>query len=170
MSSQRTDHLDVKASICHSNFNDRSRIHHHLSLCTRGNRAETLTDWARRLGYEFANDSQSAIALTMNGSTKSRAKHIDTKYHFIREAIANGHVELIFSHLSQWLLMLSLTKYPVIDSSSFDSRWVSDCRLIVFWIAYIKVFCKWECWNMLCFLLSMLDNGFYILLLNRKML
>ena len=32
----------------------------------------------------------------MNGSTKSRAKHIDTKYHFIREAIANGHVELIF--------------------------------------------------------------------------
>lgn len=41
-------------------------------------------------------DSQSAIALSANSSTKSRAKHIDIKYHFIREAIANGHVKLVF--------------------------------------------------------------------------
>ena len=39
-------------------------------------------------------DSQSAIAIANNTSRKSRAKHIDIKYHFIRESVANHSIAL----------------------------------------------------------------------------
>ncbi|XP_067940345.1 uncharacterized protein [Watersipora subatra] len=37
-------------------------------------------------------DNQAAIAIAKNTATKSRTKHIDIKYHFLREAVANGHI------------------------------------------------------------------------------
>nr|GEU80598.1 integrase, catalytic region, zinc finger, CCHC-type, peptidase aspartic, catalytic [Tanacetum cinerariifolium] len=41
-------------------------------------------------------DSQSAIAISCNPVQHSRTKHIDTRYHFIKEQIENGIIELYF--------------------------------------------------------------------------
>ncbi|GKD89385.1 retrovirus-related pol polyprotein from transposon TNT 1-94 [Tanacetum coccineum] len=41
-------------------------------------------------------DNKSAIALCCNNIQHSRAKHIDVRYHFIKEQVENGIVELYF--------------------------------------------------------------------------
>ncbi|GKE49658.1 retrovirus-related pol polyprotein from transposon TNT 1-94 [Tanacetum coccineum] len=41
-------------------------------------------------------DNKSAIALCCNNVQHSRAKHIDVRYHFIKEEVENGIVELYF--------------------------------------------------------------------------
>ncbi|GJV20876.1 hypothetical protein Tco_1369896 [Tanacetum coccineum] len=41
-------------------------------------------------------DNKSAIALCCNNVQHSRAKHIDVLYHFIKEQVENGIVELYF--------------------------------------------------------------------------
>ncbi|GJZ82268.1 hypothetical protein Tco_0647441, partial [Tanacetum coccineum] len=56
-----------------------------------------LTDY----GFKFNKiplycDNKSAIALCYNNVQHSRAKHIDIRYHFIKEQVENGIVELYF--------------------------------------------------------------------------
>nr|GEY58136.1 retrovirus-related Pol polyprotein from transposon TNT 1-94 [Tanacetum cinerariifolium] len=56
-----------------------------------------LTDY----GFQFNNiplycDNKSAIALCCNNVQHSRAKHIDIRYHFIKEQVENVIVELYF--------------------------------------------------------------------------
>jgi len=41
-------------------------------------------------------DSQSAIALTKDGSYHARTKHIDIRYHFIRFVVDNGSLRLLY--------------------------------------------------------------------------
>nr|GFB43576.1 ribonuclease H-like domain-containing protein [Tanacetum cinerariifolium] len=41
-------------------------------------------------------DSQSAIAFSCNPIQQSRTKHIHTRYHFIKEHVKNGIIELYF--------------------------------------------------------------------------
>ncbi|GJT42463.1 hypothetical protein Tco_0951178 [Tanacetum coccineum] len=41
-------------------------------------------------------DNKSAIALCCNNAQHSRSKHIDIRYHFIKEQVKNGVVELYF--------------------------------------------------------------------------
>nr|GFA78662.1 hypothetical protein [Tanacetum cinerariifolium] len=41
-------------------------------------------------------DSQSAIAISCNPVQHSRTKHINTRYHFIKEQVENGIIELYF--------------------------------------------------------------------------
>ncbi|GKB12115.1 hypothetical protein Tco_0846038 [Tanacetum coccineum] len=41
-------------------------------------------------------DNKSAIALCCNNVQHSRAKHIDVRYHFIKEQVENGIAELYF--------------------------------------------------------------------------
>ncbi|GJW47053.1 hypothetical protein Tco_0078699 [Tanacetum coccineum] len=41
-------------------------------------------------------DNKSAIALCCNNVQHSRSKHIDVRYHFIKEHVENGVVELYF--------------------------------------------------------------------------
>ena len=41
-------------------------------------------------------DNQSAICLTKNQQTHGRSKHIDIKFHFIRELVESGKVELVY--------------------------------------------------------------------------
>ena len=40
-------------------------------------------------------DSQSAIALSKNNVHHERTKHVDTKFHKIRQVIAHGHVNVL---------------------------------------------------------------------------
>ncbi|GJX83980.1 hypothetical protein Tco_0333461 [Tanacetum coccineum] len=59
--------------------------------------ADALTDY----GFQFNKiplycDNKSAIALCCNNVQHSRAKHIDVRYHFIKEQVENGIVELYF--------------------------------------------------------------------------
>ncbi|GKC37816.1 hypothetical protein Tco_1050200 [Tanacetum coccineum] len=56
-----------------------------------------LTDY----GFQFNKiplycDNKSAIALCCNNVQHSRVKHIDVRYHFIKEHVENGVVELYF--------------------------------------------------------------------------
>ncbi|GJY11010.1 retrovirus-related pol polyprotein from transposon TNT 1-94 [Tanacetum coccineum] len=56
-----------------------------------------LTDY----GFQFNKiplycDNKSAIALCCNNVQHSRAKHIDVRYHFIKDQVENGIVELYF--------------------------------------------------------------------------
>ena len=41
-------------------------------------------------------DNRSAIALCCNNVQHSRSKHIDIRYHFIKEQVENGVIELYF--------------------------------------------------------------------------
>ncbi|GJU45410.1 hypothetical protein Tco_1202676 [Tanacetum coccineum] len=41
-------------------------------------------------------DNKSAIALCCNNVQHSRSKHIDVRYHFIKEQVENGVVKLYF--------------------------------------------------------------------------
>ncbi|GJZ94190.1 retrovirus-related pol polyprotein from transposon TNT 1-94 [Tanacetum coccineum] len=62
-----------------------------------GELKEEVTDY----GFQFNKiplyrDNKSAIALCCNNVQRSRAKHIDVRYHFIKEQVENGIVELYF--------------------------------------------------------------------------
>ncbi|GJY38550.1 retrovirus-related pol polyprotein from transposon TNT 1-94 [Tanacetum coccineum] len=63
-----------------------------------------LTDY----GFQFNKiplyyDNKSAIALCCNNVQHSRAKHIDVRYHFIKEQVENGIVELYFVRMEYQL-------------------------------------------------------------------
>ncbi|GJY93108.1 hypothetical protein Tco_0508890 [Tanacetum coccineum] len=54
-----------------------------------------LTDYGFQLNkIPLYYDNKSAIALCCNNVQHSRAKHIDVRYHFIKEQVENGIVEL----------------------------------------------------------------------------
>ncbi|GJR39262.1 retrovirus-related pol polyprotein from transposon TNT 1-94 [Tanacetum coccineum] len=76
---------------------------HAVCLCARYQAKPTkkhlqaLTDY----GFQFNKiplycDNKSAIALCCNNVQHSQAKHIDVHYHFIKEQVENGIVELYF--------------------------------------------------------------------------
>ncbi|GJZ70657.1 hypothetical protein Tco_0634508 [Tanacetum coccineum] len=48
-------------------------------------------------------DNKSAIALCYNNVQHSQAKHIDVRYHFIKEQVENGIVELYFVRIEYQL-------------------------------------------------------------------
>ncbi|GKE03967.1 hypothetical protein Tco_1395985 [Tanacetum coccineum] len=63
-----------------------------------------LTDY----GFQFNKiplycDNKSAIALCCNNVQHSRAKHIDIRYHFIKEQVENRIVELYFIQIEYQL-------------------------------------------------------------------
>ncbi|GJZ79452.1 retrovirus-related pol polyprotein from transposon TNT 1-94 [Tanacetum coccineum] len=53
-------------------------------------------------------ENKSAIALCCNNVQHSRAKHIDVRYHFIKEQVENGIVELYFVRTDYQLADISL--------------------------------------------------------------
>ena len=71
-------------------------------------------------------DNTSAITITQNLVQHPRTKHIDIKYHFIREHVMNGIVELHFVP-SEKQLADNFTK--PLDESTF-SRLVSELGML----------------------------------------
>ncbi|GJT08198.1 retrovirus-related pol polyprotein from transposon TNT 1-94 [Tanacetum coccineum] len=72
-----------------------------------------LTDY----GFQFNKiplyrDNKSAIALCCNNVQHSRAKHIDVRYHFIKEQVENGIVELYFVRTEYQLADIFTKLFP----------------------------------------------------------
>nr|GFD00123.1 retrovirus-related Pol polyprotein from transposon TNT 1-94 [Tanacetum cinerariifolium] len=55
-------------------------------------------------------DSQSAIAISCNPVQHSRTKHIHTRYHFIKEQVENGIIELLYFVKTEYQLADMFTK------------------------------------------------------------
>ncbi|GKE63553.1 hypothetical protein Tco_1513920, partial [Tanacetum coccineum] len=65
-------------------------------------------DTRRNYGFQFNkiplySDNKSAIALCCNNVQHSKAKHIDVEYHFIKEQVENGILELYFLRIEYQL-------------------------------------------------------------------
>nr|GEY82326.1 retrovirus-related Pol polyprotein from transposon TNT 1-94 [Tanacetum cinerariifolium] len=72
-----------------------------------------LTDY----GFDFNKiplycDNRSAIALCCNNVQHSRSKHIDIRYHFIREQVKRGVVELYFMSMDYQLADIFIKALP----------------------------------------------------------
>ncbi|GJZ04281.1 hypothetical protein Tco_0537556 [Tanacetum coccineum] len=72
-----------------------------------------LTDY----GFQFNKiplycDNKSAIALCCNNIQHSRAKHIDVRYHFIKERVENGIVGLYFVQTEYQLADIYIKPLP----------------------------------------------------------
>ena len=57
-------------------------------------------------------DNKSAIALCCNNVQHSRSKHIDIRYHFIKEQVENGVVELYFVRTDYQLADIFMKALP----------------------------------------------------------
>ena len=88
-----------------------------------------LVDYGRQLEkIPILLDNTSAIAITENPVQHSRTKHIDIRYHFIREHVMNDTVELHFV-LSEKQLADIFTK--PLDESTF-TRLVCELGMLNF--------------------------------------
>ncbi|GJX48519.1 hypothetical protein Tco_0273709 [Tanacetum coccineum] len=68
-------------------------------------------------------DSQSAIAISCNPVQHSRTKHIHTRYHFIKEQVENGIIELYFVRTEYQLADMFTKALP-------EDRFQYPCRRI----------------------------------------
>lgn len=70
-----------------------------MAICEASKEAVFLKNFLGELigGYKsilLYNDNQSAQKLAANPVTHKRSKHIDVRYHFVREVVAKGDIEL----------------------------------------------------------------------------
>ncbi len=47
-------------------------------------------------------DNAGAIFMTGNVSTNSQTKHVDVRYHFVRESVEEGFVKIVFVQSEQY--------------------------------------------------------------------
>ena len=70
-----------------------------LSDCSR--QVAWVHQLFREIGYdlgaiEVSSDNQGAVFIASNPVTEKRSKHIDIRYHYIREVIARGLVDVTY--------------------------------------------------------------------------
>ena len=80
-------------------------------------------------------DNTSAIAITENPVQHSRTKHIDIKYHFIREHVMNGTVEVHFVPSEKQLADI-FTK--PLDESTF-TKLVSELGMLNYSLIHVLI-------------------------------
>ena len=74
----------------------------YIALCSAAQEATWLRSLLESLGFtkskatKLYEDNHGAIALTKNPKIHSRTKHIDIKYHYIREAVEKKDNELVY--------------------------------------------------------------------------
>ena len=72
----------------------------YIALCSVNQVIIWLRSFLNEIGYNQINpssifaDNQGAIAIAKNTSHKSRTRHIDIKFHFIKEKVSNNEVEI----------------------------------------------------------------------------
>jgi hypothetical protein len=80
----------------------------YMAECQAAKEAVWLRALLNELGLEseaegpttILTDSQGAMALAKNPEHHQRSKHIDIRYHFVREQVAQGSIELVYIHTS----------------------------------------------------------------------
>jgi hypothetical protein len=101
--------------------------------------------WLRRLVESFDihqdgplkvySDSQSAIAMVTNPKLSSRTKHIDTKYHHVKDSVNNNVIKLIYVStdnntadvLTKPLARIKLMQFRTSLGLSSDARIEEEC-------------------------------------------
>nr|GEY82729.1 retrovirus-related Pol polyprotein from transposon TNT 1-94 [Tanacetum cinerariifolium] len=68
-------------------------------------------------------DNKSVIALCYNNVQHSRSKHIDIRYHFIKEQVKNGVIELYFINTEYQLRISSLKLLAEIELTFLSTSW-----------------------------------------------
>ena len=68
-------------------------------------------------------DNQGAIALSRNPKHHPRAKHIDVKYHYIRETIERGSIALSYCPTADMVADVMMKGFSVLRN--FVHQWVS---------------------------------------------
>lgn len=87
----------------------------YVSLCSATQEAVWLRVLLDGMGFKQANattifeDNQGAIALAKNPAHHSRTKHIDIKYHYIRDAVSTKEIKLKYCPTQEMIADL-LTK------------------------------------------------------------
>lgn len=86
----------------------------YMALCAAIQEAMFLRQLLKDMGFPqprtvLYEDNQGCVALSKNAMTSSRSKHIDIKFHYVREMVSAGNVEVIFCPTDQ-MLADSLTK------------------------------------------------------------
>ncbi|GJW70632.1 hypothetical protein Tco_0127549 [Tanacetum coccineum] len=115
-----------------------------------------LTDY----GFKFNKiplycDNKSAIALCCNNVQHSRAKHIDIRYHFIKEQVENGIVELYFVRTEYQLADIFTKPLPrerfnfLIDKLGMRSIYTSNTisSLCAYKVLLIPTYDKFTLWG-----------------------
>jgi hypothetical protein len=116
---------------------------------------KTPTVWLKDLCAEFCGDTsciilfydnQSAIFLTKDQMFHQRTKHIDIKYHYIREIVAEGKLRVCkISHISiqlTWWLNLFLE----LNLSFTELSWYNCLALVSMLAPTMCSFFYWESW------------------------
>ena len=73
-----------------------------MALCSASQEAIWLRSLLNNIGFcqnmatVLYEDNQGAIALSKNPKNHPRTKHIDVKYHYIRETVENGYIKLLY--------------------------------------------------------------------------
>ncbi|GJS77381.1 retrovirus-related pol polyprotein from transposon TNT 1-94 [Tanacetum coccineum] len=78
-------------------------------------------------GYHYTKipmycDSKSAISISCNPVQHSHTKHINIRYHFIKEHVEKGTIELTLSGRNTILLICLLKPFPKKESTSSDDK------------------------------------------------
>ena len=74
----------------------------YIALCGAAQETVWLRNLSKDVGFKQSEptvlfeDNQGAIALSRNPKDHPRTKHIDIKYHYIRETIENKQVQLLY--------------------------------------------------------------------------
>ena len=94
----------------------------HQGLAAAVQEATFLRSLLYEVGYEqsqptiIGEDNQSCIKLATNPVMHERSKHIDTKFHFIREKVDDNSIRLVYTptdHLAKDLLTKEHTQVKV---------------------------------------------------------
>lgn len=67
-------------------------------------------------------DSQGAIALAKNPEFHKRTKHIDIRYHFVREKVEDGHVVIEYCPTLDMLADLMTKPIPAVQFGALRSK------------------------------------------------
>ena len=91
----------------------------YVAQCQASKQLVWASRWLQQLGFreggpiELRCDNQGAIALVKNPENHSRTKHIDVQYHYIREVVEDGLVQISYvptSEMAADILTKPLTK------------------------------------------------------------
>ena len=91
----------------------------YISLCNAATEAIWLRQLFRDLGFTqnkstiIYEDNQSSIAIANDGKFQSRTKHIDIKFHFVKDVVARNLLDIVYcksKHMKADVLTKSLPR------------------------------------------------------------